>query len=118
MTEYIINKKIIILSNNNNNNIYNCFNILNEHININKYYDILNKLELYQINNLLNFIYIKWKKMLILINDNFKNNNYKNISIQKNIIKIYELNNVFNNFINNDKSLAIFIINCIHLFFN
>ena len=118
MTEYIINKKIIVLSNNKNNNIYSCFNLLDEYININKYYNILNKLELYQINNLLNFIYIKWKKMMILINNNFENNAYKNISIKKYISKIDELNNNLINFINNDKSLAIFIINCIHFFFN
>ena len=112
--EYILTNKPIIINNNTYNRYFDCFNILSNNINVSKYYNILNKCEDYHINNLLDFINIKWSKMLYLINNEYTKNKYKNKEFVKNI----DFNKTINKFINNDRVLAVFIINCIHRFFN
>lgn len=115
MTDYISNNKIIILSNIKNTNSYKCFDILYENLDIYYYYNILNRLEKYQIDNLLNYIKIKWINLKNLLNKKFsKNNKYHNLEF----IFLDNLDNTFIKFINNNKILAIFIINCIHLCFS
>lgn len=111
--EYILTNKPIIINNKTYNRYLNCFDILSDNINVSKYYDILNKCEPYHINNLLDFINIKWSKMVYLINIEYKENKYTN----KELKKRDGINETINEFINNDQVLAIFIINSIHKFF-
>jgi hypothetical protein len=115
--EYILNNKPIILSKHNNNIIFNCFDNLSTHINVNYYYTLLNKLNDIDMNNLINYINMKWHKMKKLIIENFQDDNiYINLNINKND-KNNDLNDILNNFIKSDKILSIFVINCIHKLF-
>jgi len=52
--------------------------------------------------------------MLYLINNEYTKIKYKN----KKFVKNKDFNKTINKFINNDRVLAVFIINCIHRFFN
>lgn len=85
---------------------YNFLNNFKEYININYYYDIYNTLSDNNIKNIYNYIYIKWYLI--------KNK----LNIQEPILKkldIYDknkFNNIIKEFIKNDISLAIFVINC------
>lgn len=115
--EYLMNNKPIILSNNNNKIIFNCFNNLKDNIDINYYYTLLNKLNDIDINNLINYINMKWYKMKKLINENFtENNKYAKVNI-KQINSNNDLNIILKDFIKSDKILGIFVINCIHKLF-
>ena len=115
--EYILNNRPIILSNCNNNIIFNCFDNLSDHIDINYYYKLLNKLNDIDTNNLINYINMKWFKMKRLIIENFQDDNiYIYIYINKNN-NLNDLNYILKDFIKSDKILGIFVINCIHKLF-
>ena len=93
------------------NNFNNGYAFLN-HIKIDKlyvYYDILNNLEDFKLKNIYNFIY---KRINYLDN---QNNNLPELNIKDNINSII-LNNYLNDYINNDKTKGVIIMNLIQLY--
>lgn len=93
------------------NNFNNEYNFLN-HIKIDKmfvYYDILNNLEDFKLKNIYNFVY---KRINYLDN---QNNTLPKLNIKDNINSII-LNNYLNDYINNDKTKGVIIMNLIQLY--
>jgi hypothetical protein len=93
------------------NNFNNKYNFLN-HIKIDKmfvYYDILNNLEDFKLKNIYNFVY---KRINYLDN---QNNTLPKLNIKDNINSII-LNNYLNDYINNDKTKGVIIMNLIQLY--
>jgi len=74
------------------------------YIDVNLYYDIYNSFDDTRIKNIYNFIYIKW----YLIQNKLKINRSL---LKKNIENKDIFNDIIKEFINNDISIAIFIIN-------
>ena len=96
---------------------YNCLDLLNNHLPIDLFYSyFLSKIN-YKLKNIWNNIVIKW----IQTQKNMKNNSKfkKSIYFTQNykhfhkIMTDEKLNNLLNDFINNDKFKGIFVIQCI-----
>lgn len=100
---YILNKnkKIVKLY----NHQFDFLDNFKDYININMYYDIYNTFNEINIKNIYNFIYIKW--YLIKNKLNIKEQLLK----KKDVYSKDEFNIIIKNFIKDDISLAIFIIN-------
>ena len=98
---------------------YNFLEIIEDHVDIDFYADILNTLDLYTLKNIWNSIVKKWtmgqKKM-----SNKKDKKYlaspyseQNYYYIHELVTSKRLNDLLNEFINNDKFKAIFVVNCI-----
>ena len=86
----------------------NFLNHLSEYIDINKYYDILNKLDNNDYKNIINYLNIQWSKILLNIDNEF----YSNIKINKVTKCDLNLFNIkMNEIINNNYTLGMVFIN-------
>jgi hypothetical protein len=111
-----MNKYIIpICSNiplfNNNGYNYNCFTYIDNHIDVNEYYNILKHSSFQNLKNIINYIFINWNITKKQIDNKYPNNKYKNVVINNNINNIQDFNDNIKEFINNDLILSIFTIN-------
>ena len=100
-----------------NTNLFNFLDLLKKNIDIEVYYIIINNLDSYVLKNLWNNVIKEWSSSIKYMKkyknkkyDNYLLNSYK---IIHKIIYPQELNELFNNFIKNDKFKAFFVINCI-----
>ena len=96
---------------------YNCLDLLNDHYDTKVYSDYLNSLIEYKLKTVWNHIVLKWIQSQNKLNEDseyiqsiYSKQKYKHIHER---IPEEELNNLLNDFINNDKFKGIFAINCI-----
>jgi hypothetical protein len=116
--EIIKSKKILFINNFN----YNCFEIIDDYLDIEIYYNLLNSVEEFRLKNIWNYTVSKWNNMNITLIEkkdkkfikSLYNKKYDQIHININPEKI---NDQFNLFINNDLMKALFVINCIQNYF-
>ena len=100
---YIINKNKKIIKQYDFN--FDFLDDFKEYIDINSYYDIFNSLDDIGIKNIYNYLFIKW----YIIKNKLSLN--EPILIKQNIYEKHIFNNIIKEFIKNDISLAIFVIN-------
>ena len=116
--EIIKSKKILFINDFN----YDCFEIMDDYIDIKIYYNLLNSVEEFRLKNIWNYTVSKWNIMNNTLiekkNINFikslYNKKYDQIHININSEKI---NNQFKLFIDNDLMKSLFVINCIQNYF-
>ena len=85
-------------------------NHLDDYRNIQIYYNKINILNEIDIKNLYNNIHINWSKILNIIDDEY----YSNIKLNKRLsCTLDEFNELLKQFINNNYTLGIFVINTI-----
>ena len=112
----LIQKKII---NNLRNTDYNFLYLLDEY-NVDNYiyYDYLSNIDEFKLKNIWNHIIKKWNHIKLELKDNkdFKSSEYININYNQIHIDINDnqLNELFNDFINNSLLKSLFICNCIY----
>ena len=80
-------------------------------INIKPYYDLINSYEDYKIKNIYNFLFLRSLKI------NRKFNEINEMILNKGDISSETLNDLLNNYINNDILKAIIVMNGIQLYF-
>ena len=100
MTDHIVQKKTQKLYHINNNYNYTFLEKYKEYYDIQSIYDLLNYTKL---NNILYTIYLNWY--------NFKKKQKSNKIYFKYDCKPNEFDNILNNFIDDDYSISIFVIN-------
>ena len=113
-----IEPNILEVKEKNNDMRYDFLDHINNHkININKYYSLLNSIDLFKLKNVYNFIYLRTYKI------NRMSEGYIDILLKKDgRISGEEINTLFNNYIKheNEKTKymhAIIIMNGIQLYF-
>lgn len=111
--EYLVKKKTIKLIDNNNYK-FTCFDILQKYIDINLIYNILNNSNLLLLNNILKYINIQWTLITKKLSEKYENNIYKNLKIINKCNNFDEFDEIINNFINGNLTLALVLINIIH----
>ena len=81
---------------------------LRDYMDVDKYYEKLNKLSDIDYKNIINYLNIQWTKIKYVIDDDY----YNSISIQKiyNCDK-YTFIKIMNQFINNNYTMGVFFIN-------
>ena len=83
-------------------------NHLKDYVNIQKYYNKLNKFDNNDYKNIINYLNIQWSKILLNIDDEF----YSNIKISKiNKCNANIFNTKMNEFINNNYTMGMVFIN-------
>lgn len=96
---------------------YNCLNLLKDHLPIYLFYSYFLSTIEYKLKNIWNNIVINWiqSKEKMKNNSKFKKSIYfnQNYNHYHRIMKDEELNNLLNNFIDNDKFKGIYVITCI-----
>lgn len=102
------NIKLLSLKNNFN---YTFLNSIDIDINIKPYYDLINSYESYKIKNIYNFLFLRSLKI------NKKFNEIDEMVLNKKHLSSEILDDLLNNYINNDKIRAIIIMNGIQLYF-
>jgi len=100
MTDHILQKKTQKLYPINNDYNYTFLNNFKEYYDIQRIYNLLNYTKL---NNILYTIYLNWY--------NFEKKQKSNLIYFKYDCKPDEFNNIINNFIDDDYSISIFVIN-------
>ena len=99
-----------------NNYMFDCFDILQENIDINYFYNYLNSLIEYKLKNILNTIISRWEDIRInylklkSIDSEYYQQSYKYIH---EIITYEDFNKILNIFISKDKFKALFCLKCI-----
>ena len=97
---------------------YTCFNDLSKYnIPIDIYSDYLLSIEEFKLKNIWNHMILRWNKMKLEMKNNkdFKSSEYSKNEYHQIHTNISDelLNELFNNFINNNYFKGIFVINCI-----
>ena len=102
------NIKVLSLKNHFN---YTFLDVIEVDINIKPYYDLINSYEDYKIKNIYNFLFLRSLKM------NKEFNEINEMILNKGDISSETLNDLLNNYINNDILKAIIVMNGIQLYF-
>jgi hypothetical protein len=114
--EIIKSKKILFINNYN----YDCFDLLNEYLDIRIYYNLVNSIEDHRLKNIWNHTILRWNNMRKeLISDpifekSIYNKKYDFIKIN---ITCDKINDELKSFIDNDLMKGLFVINCIQNYF-
>ena len=117
INEDILKSKKILFINNYN---YNCFDCLEEYLDIRIYYNLLNSIEGYRSKNIWNHLILRWNNMRLelLPDGNFDKSIYnKKYNFMKINMTCEKLNDELKSFIDNDLMKGLFVINCIQNYF-
>lgn len=96
---------------------YDFLNLISSNLEINLFYKYLSSIIEYKLKNIWNHIVLKWiqSKKKIKSKSYFKSNYYKqNYEFKHNNIDDFKLNELLNDFINDDIFKAIFVVECIN----